>query len=1597
VSKPRLVHRSAATRARSDGSRWTQWRRGRRLVVAAAGLLAVAPFLAAAPASAAASGGVGHGLRPTLVTIASAPRIPDGDTALGAVKSSTTETGAVVLSPRDSSGLTQLIAAVTNKRSPLYHQYLAPGAFAQRFGPTGATLAAVKSELKADGLQVTGVASDGLLVSFRGSAARVGSAFHTSFASYRLANGTIGQATTSAVRVSSTIARSVVAVVGLDDLVQAQPAGLARRPLTDPPKFASAKTVKFTHPAGSPTACVEATEAAEAFGGLTDDDIANSYGAFGEYAAGDLGAGQSIAVYELEPVLASDIDTFDSCYFGYLGSTALGAIEARLTIGGPYNVDGGEPTGQGSGEAILDVEDVSAIAPGANIDVYEAPNNTFGGLDEYSAIINNDTAKVVTSSWGLCEQAIQLAEPGLQQAENLLFEQAAAQGQSIFSAEGDTGSDSCNEFREIEPPAGQNPLSVLDPAGQPYVVSVGGTTIDDATQPPSEHVWNDGAEWGAGGGGISMSWASPTWQIDSKVPGIVAPGSSDYTNANDVENAAGFPTGFCDATAAGGDPGGVDPGGTVPCRLTPDVSAQADEFTGAVTVYSTEFGGPFDGWATIGGTSSATPIWAALLALVNASATCTTNFGTAGVGFVSPQLYAVASNPTTYADSFNDVTSGNNDIYGLDNGLVFPATAGYDLASGLGSPDLIGPTDTNDGLAFNLCSDAKAGSGPTVSGLSPSTLGPAGGSVTITGSGFGSSGSPAISGVEVGSWQITSGIVVNSSTSLTATFPPASDLLPPNGPLSQDGTGPANVSVTSTAGLSSPLVPTETTMAYVDKTAGTTTPSVSWVSPDGVSEAAASPAPVAIYGSGFSSPATVTFGGVDATSVTVVSSFEIKATPPAFSGTSDCTTRSLLPAGETTTNDICQTEVQVKEGSLDSAESTILPPYEGVTLNPTAMAVPQLPTGCGCEENQQPTEFDYVPAPTITSISTSTADPSTLASEFGDSLITITGQGFDPLTFDWANFGDPSQETSQDFCGEPTCSYLSGTEIQILAPSDLSSQGQPSVEPETIPFSVDTIAGESAESPVVYAGVPIVSSVVNDTTSRTLFGYSGAPDTGGTPISITGAGFEQVFGPIGFEDADSPYSLGTQYNYTIGSDTTFSTETVSQNPAVTVLELCTSSGCAFDEPGGLFIVYPPGNPKIESLSPARGPAHGGTTVDITGENLGCLVSVSFGKVVADTFGNKVAILDCGSTDAGVVVTPPGRAGTTVKVTVTTAESVLTGGTGTGANFAYKPSAPSAPALLTATPGAGSVLVTWKAPQSDGGSPVTGYRLRLTSPGLPSVSLSTAASVRHAKFTTLQAGAQWTVHVAAKSSRGIGVGASTTVLTTLGDDGYLVMTSGGGVRGFGDAWSRGGIAGEGLTPAGIAATPNALGYWIVATTGAVTPFGNAKYYGGESTDSVVGMAANPTGTGYWIVTSGGAVKAFGKVSAYKGKIAKGDVITGIASTPTGEGYWLVASNGKVIAFGDAKSYGNAKRPGSSVVGIAPTATGNGYWLVDSGGQVFARGGAKVFSGSKPSTPVVGIASAPVGSGYWLVSSKGIVSAYGSARNVGDATSAVAIDI
>jgi len=1587
-----------------------------RLVGVGAALLTCGPFLAMLPSASAGA----SSRSPSMVVVTGAPRIPAGDGALGSVAEGSTETGIVVLRPSDEAGLTSFITAVTDKSSPLFHRYLAPGEFANRFGPARSTIAAVKAQLTAEGLRVTNVSSDGLLVSFSGSAATVETAFRTGIERYRLQDGAIGQATTAAVRVPSTIAGSVSGVVGLDDLVHAQPTFVRPGPISVQRTFPSAKAVNLSHTAGSPTACSLAQKDAETSGGLTDDQIANAYGALGLYRSGDFGSGQHVAVFELQPFLATDIENFDSCYFGATSAAQMSGRKGVLTGSrlSVIPVDGGDtPPGPGSSndESTLDIEDVSALAPEADIDVYEAPNTTSGGLDEYSQIVDKDVDQVVTSSWGVCEQFAQVGEPGLQQSENLLFEQAAAQGQTVLSAIGDTGDDGCNEGRAVVPPSGQNLLSLGDPASQPYVLSVGGTTIDDATQPASEHVWDDGAQWGAGGGGISESWAMPSWQ---QAVANTRANQIDVANAQAFESqtqsvSKPFTTStFCDATL--GLPSGT------PCRETPDVSAEADEFTGSVTIYGKSLGyGSPNGWATIGGTSSASPIWAAMLALVNASPTCSADKvnGVQDVGFASPLLYGIAANPTAYGRSFNDITSGNNDDFGLDNGLVFPAHAGYDMASGLGSPQLTTPTGGN-GLAFYMCDYAGQLAPPTLTGLSPSSGSTAGGySVTISGSGFGTAASPNVSSVEVGAAYATT-VRVTSAATLTAIFPPAAKTLPAGSPTT--GAGPAAVVVTLKNRESS-FPSAKSVFEYVDESVPQSPiPSVTSVGPYAGLES--SPGPVTVHGSGFTGATRVSFGGVAVPSFAIKSPYEITLTPPAYS-TQAC---APLPtagvyAGENATNDMCQVQVVVTNAEGSSATSTILPPYEGV-VRFDSMGAPIAPAGY--ELVPQPTEFDYVPAPRITSVSTGTVadlkkycvlpgsakcNADLLASESGGlpaNLVTVKGTGMNSQTLDYATLGAPANESS---IVSPVAA--TGTSLELVVPALPKSDKPPTVAPFTLPVGFASIVGASNESSVVYAGVPQVTNVVNARTHK-----SGVPDSVacgsspprsgcGTPLDISGKGLLQTIGAIGFVDNQTGFSLGTQYNFAVRSDTRITTESVAQNPAVADVEVCTVTNCSHDPETDELFVYPPGNPSIDTMAPATGPAQGGNEVVLDGANLGCIVAVAFGKVVTFETTNSQALLACGATGQVTVTAPPGVAGTEVPVEVATVETVFdpAGRASNSTTYTYTSSAPSAPTGVKATTKPGTASVEWGRPASDGGSAVTAYTVTASSPGLAGVRKTVRSGARSTSYADLQAGAPWSFAVRAVSNKGAGLaGLSSAVTPALGDDGYLVETTGGAVLGFGDVQSHGGIAGEGARAVGFATTADGLGYWVVTTTGSVTAFGDATFFGQASTTKVSGIASLPSGDGYWVVTRSGVVHAFGRATTYPGSLPEGSDITAIASSFDGKGYWLVSRNGVVTAFGDAHSYGSLSTKSSSqtVVGIAVTPSGKGYWLASGDGGVFAFGDALTYgslSSQRLSQPVVAIAATPDGYGYWLVTPSGKVYNFGAASNLGGTTSAVAIGV
>jgi subtilase family serine protease len=611
----------------------------------------------------------------------------------------------VVLAPSHAAQLNAQLAAVYNRNSPDYQHWLGQGQFAAKYAPSAATRAAVASYLRSSGLKVTASASP-FLVRATGSSQKVSAAFQTTLNTYRDRRGLNYYSNSSAVHLPSSLVSGVSGVVGLTNTVRAramvQRATGATRPAGKAPAaFAASSSCETSYPTRQDFFNLVNNGTSFAFGygggpgcsGLTPSQTNSLYGAPNAGARGK-GAGVTEAVFELSAYQESDIDTYAHQFYGANYNPPLENV----------NVDGGPlnpvcPTGDtcppsiegyaGDIEVDADIEQQLAIAPDvSHLIVYNAPNDETGQteLDEYTAIAKTDKAAVVSSSWAECEND---ESAGLVQAENTVFEQMALQGQSMFSSAGDTGAFECIRSDGTTIP------NVLDPSSQPWVTGVGGTSFESDNPGTSAHpaypagvesVWNvDGlcnssaneggtaadplsgffwcGEVGAGGGGNSQYWGRPFYQ---RGPGV----TSKYSTA-------GNGTTQCSLAKQG-----------TLCRETPDISANADEYTpyaefctGNANTPNSVCGTfsdsqPVPGWFGIGGTSLSSPVWSAIIADRD-------SYQGYRSGNINPLLYLLYNlDPGRY---FHDITGAGQSV--TNNGL-FPVTRGYDLSTGIGTPKM---------------------------------------------------------------------------------------------------------------------------------------------------------------------------------------------------------------------------------------------------------------------------------------------------------------------------------------------------------------------------------------------------------------------------------------------------------------------------------------------------------------------------------------------------------------------------------------------------------------------------------------------------------------------------------------------------------------------------------------------------------------------------------------------------------------------------------------------------------------------------------------------------------------------------------------------
>ncbi len=517
----------------------------------------------------------------------------------------------LALTQRHQAALTNYIANLSNTGSPDYHRYLTPSAYAKTYGATSSEIGALRTYFAAYGMSHTTLSAGRDILHVRATTSEIARAFDAPVVTVRLSTGALSAHFTSNGTLPSSLAKDVTAVAGLDTVA----------PLT------TNLNVRRDLPAVStPSACPAAGSSSgtqpNSLGGYTVQQQAELYGFNTAWANGDTGAGQTIGIYELADYDSSDTQTFFTCY----------GLSPNVTS---LNVDGGPTSGDNEGnapdEATLDVEESAALAPGAALEVYQGTNNGSGPTDIYSQMASDDTATIITTSWGICEAQTD----GSAQTEQTIFQQMAAQGQTVVAAAGDSGSTDCEDA-----PSPSSALAVDDPASQPYVTGVGGLTVNDIS-PLSETVWNDQctqSDCGAGGGGKSSLWSRPSWQV--------APGINTATET---------------------------------MRMVPDLSVMGDPTTGFIQYYTGQGQGfcrrtCSGGWGAIGGTSIGAPIVTALIA--TAAQACAPSGGR--LGFVNPSLYAMA------ATGYVDVTTGTNNLFDVGE---YPAGVGYDMASGLGSPN----------------------------------------------------------------------------------------------------------------------------------------------------------------------------------------------------------------------------------------------------------------------------------------------------------------------------------------------------------------------------------------------------------------------------------------------------------------------------------------------------------------------------------------------------------------------------------------------------------------------------------------------------------------------------------------------------------------------------------------------------------------------------------------------------------------------------------------------------------------------------------------------------------------------------------------------
>jgi subtilase family serine protease len=586
--------------------------------------------------------------------------------------------------------LDALLIQQQDRSSPNYHKWLTPAQFADRFGMTRNDIQKVVSWLQSQGFTVTRVANSRNQVFFEGKVAQVESAFHTEIHNY-LFEGEMHFANATEPSVPAALSGMTL---GLQHLHNFQPRARAK-----------VRVVPAAEVSGHFTSHLTGNHF------LAPADFATIYDVNAFYTGGTDGAGQKIAVVGQSAVSLTDIDNFRNAA-GLLKNDPTPLLEPSTGVSTKCSGD--------EGESDLDLEWSGGVARNATIIFIYAGllsgetclRRTFGAFDALQYAVDHNLAPIISNSYGNCEAAVG-------NAFALSFEgvarQANAQGQTIFSASGDSGAADC-DFRVTSATKG---LAVDIPAAIPEVTGVGGTEFDPKVDvagtltgaPPNSNAgpttywsgttnftdtlssalsyipeigWNDsafdiqhGGTISASGGGASIYFPKPFWQAATGVPG---------DNVRDVPDIS------INASA--------DHDGYLFCSEDASVGSCSNGFRDNSSQHLLTI---------VGGTSAGAPTMSGILALLNQQLGITPPNGS---GNLNPVLYRLAS---SYPAAFNDVASGNNIVpctAGTPNctggQLGFNASAGYDQVTGLGSVNAFALAQSTQAPDFDFVPDVNS-------------------------------------------------------------------------------------------------------------------------------------------------------------------------------------------------------------------------------------------------------------------------------------------------------------------------------------------------------------------------------------------------------------------------------------------------------------------------------------------------------------------------------------------------------------------------------------------------------------------------------------------------------------------------------------------------------------------------------------------------------------------------------------------------------------------------------------------------------------------------------------------------------------------------